>query len=69
MALTLRLYFEDSLGKKATLSLSRVRSDVTAQEVQDAMDILVATPIFGYGPAAALGADLVDRTVTELIAG
>jgi len=69
MAKTLRLYFEDSLGEKATVSLTNVRSDLTAAEVQTAMDALVANPIFGFGPAAALGADIVDRTVTELIAG
>ncbi|QTX31914.1 DUF2922 domain-containing protein [Aminithiophilus ramosus] len=69
MATTLRLHFEDTMGEKVTLSLANVRGDLTAQEVQTAMDALVATPVFGYGPAAVLGADLVDRTVTELIAG
>jgi hypothetical protein len=69
MAKTLRLYFEDVLGKKVTLSLANVRSDLTAQEVQDAMDALVTNPIFGFGPVGTIGADIVDRTVTELIAG
>lgn len=66
MAKTLRMYFQDVLGEKVTLSLTDPRTDLTAQEVEDVMDILVANPIFGFGPSAVIGADMVDRTVTEI---
>lgn len=66
MAKTLRMYFTDSIGEKVTVSLTDPRTDLTAQEVEDVMDILVANPIFGFGPAAVVGADMVDRTVTEI---
>jgi hypothetical protein len=64
---TLRLIFANEDGKKSTLSIPHAKDGVTQAEVQTAMTTLVGLPIFSPDLTGVSGAELVDRTVTEVI--
>jgi len=66
---TLRLIFANEDGKKTTLSINYAKDGVTQTEVQTAMTTLAGLPIFSPDLTAVSGAELVDRTVTEIIGG
>lgn len=63
---TLRMKFATDLGKSFAVSLNYAREDVTATEVEDAMQTAIDGDIFDSVIASITGAELVDRTVTEL---
>ncbi len=63
---TLRMKFATDLGKSFVVSLNYAREDVTATEVEDAMQAAIDGDIFDSVIASIAGAELVDRTVTEL---
>ena len=62
---TLRMKFVDADGKAKMISLNYARENVTAGEVEDAMDTLMTQSLVP-GAVGLSGADLVDRTVTPL---
>ena len=63
---TLRMKFATDLGKSFVVSLNYAREDVTATEVENAMQAAIDGDIFDSVIASIAGAELVDRTVTEL---
>ncbi|NLM71401.1 MAG: DUF2922 domain-containing protein [Synergistaceae bacterium] len=66
MAKTLRMKFTTMEGRSRTLSLNHPRGDVTASEVEDAMEAMMDEDFLAEGISAIAGADIVDRTVTTL---
>ena len=72
MAKTLQLNFETSGGKKVMLTVDEPRENLTVQEVNTSMQEIINANVFeveGYPLDAAIGARIVERTVTELIEG
>ena len=63
---TLRMKFTTDLGKSFVVSLNYAREDVTATQVENAMQAAIDGDIFDSVIASIAGAELVDRTVTEL---
>ena len=63
---TLRMKFATDLGKSFAVSLNYARENVTPTEVEDAMQAAIDGDIFDSPLASIVGAELVDRTVTEL---
>ena len=63
---TLRMKFVTDEGKTHTISLNHARADLTASEVETAMEAMLDEEIFAEGIAGLSGADIVDRTVTPL---
>ena len=59
--------FKTSDDEDWTLNLRFVRADVTALEVQTAMQALIDHPVFLAAPATIVGAELVEQTVTYLV--
>ena len=64
---TLRMKFETDGTAPYTLSLSYCREDLNMEDVQAAMEAIRDNPIFTFGLTAIVGADIVDRNVTELV--
>ena len=63
---TLRMKFATDEGNVFTISLNYVRDNLTAGEVETAMEGLLDNEFFAEGLAGPTGADIVDRTVTHL---
>jgi len=63
---TLRMKFATTEGKTFTISLNYAREDLTAGEVETAMEAMLDEELFAEGLAGLSGADIVDRTVTPL---
>ena len=64
---TLRMKFATTEGSTFTISLNYAREDLTAGEVETAMEAMLDNEFFAEGLAGLSGADLVDRTVTPLM--
>ena len=67
MSTILYMIFGLANGKEWRISLSNPRSDLTASEVQTAMQAIIDNEIFLAGPDTIVGAQLVSRTTTKLI--
>ena len=63
---TLAMKFGAAGDKKKTVSLRDVREDITAADVKDAMDAIIASDAFNYGPNEKLGAAITSRSVRTL---
>jgi hypothetical protein len=63
---TLGMKFDTEEGKPRTISIQPCRADLTAADVQEVMDTIIASDVFTYKPVAKLGASIIERTVTEL---
>lgn len=64
MVKTLQLYFSTAGGKKMILTVDKPREDLTAQEVNAAMQEIINTGAFeieGFALDAAIGARIVER--------
>lgn len=61
------MYFGTADGDRWQLSLNYPREDLTPAEVETAMQSLIGSGAFVSGIMNVLAADIVDRTVTELI--
>jgi hypothetical protein len=59
---TLRLVFKNQSGKNVTFSLDNPRDDVTAAEIEAAMDLVIARNIF-----SSSGGDLVSKQDIRII--
>ncbi len=64
---TLRMQFGTAEGGRWQLSLNYPREDLNAADVEAAMQELIDSNAFVEGLVGILAADIVDRTVTELI--
>ncbi|WP_213693208.1 DUF2922 domain-containing protein [Aminiphilus sp.] len=67
MTTILYLIFGLASGKEWRISLSNPRTDLTALEVQTAMQAIIDSEVFTAGPDTIVGAQLVSRTTTKLI--
>lgn len=67
MMKTLRMKFATDLGNTYTLSMSYAKDGLTADEVEAAMQVLMDGDIFDAPFDGIVGAEVVDRTVTELL--
>jgi len=63
---TLRMYFGTADNDRWLLSLRYPKDDITAQEIQDAMQAIIDSGAITTGPVSILSADIVDRNVTEV---
>lgn len=61
-ARTLRMVFRNQAGRNVTISLDNPRSDLTAAEVEAAMDLVIARNIF-----TSSGGDLVSKQDIRII--
>jgi hypothetical protein len=66
---TVRMRFGTADGATMSLSLGYAKDTLTEAEVRTAMQAVIDNPIFVTAPATVKSAELVDRTVTELIEG
>ena len=64
--LTLAMKFAAADDKKKTVSLQNVRDDITVDEAKNAMDAIIASGVFNYGPNEKLGAAITNRSVKTL---
>jgi hypothetical protein len=61
--------FLSQTGRNVTMSLDNPRNDLTAAEVQTAMDLIIARNIFtstGGDLVSKVNARVIDTTTTEL---
>ncbi len=68
MAKTLRMHFETAAGDTWTTSMKYPKDGLTKAQVDTAMNAVISSGIFLKSPASIKGADIVDRTVTEITA-
>jgi hypothetical protein len=64
---TLRMIFNTADDDQWILSLRYPKDDINATEVETAMQTIVDNDVFVSGPVSIAGAEIVDRTVTELL--
>jgi hypothetical protein len=72
MAQTLQLNFSTASGKKMMLTVDEPRDNLTAQEVEAAMQEIISSAVFQVNGAfleTAHDARIVERNVTEIISG
>lgn len=65
---TLTMTFKNEAGKNSILTLKNVKPDITNEQVQAAMNVIVASNLFvtPLGDiVSAVSADLVEKAVTE----
>ncbi|MDI3480939.1 MAG: hypothetical protein PWQ97_594 [Tepidanaerobacteraceae bacterium] len=70
MAKSLEMVFQNAAGKNARISVADPKDGLTADEVQAAMDTILAKNIFnttGGDIVKAVSASIVSREVTEII--
>ncbi|HPZ77000.1 MAG TPA: DUF2922 domain-containing protein [Thermosynergistes sp.] len=67
MAKTLRMIFNTADNDQFVLSVADPKDDLTAPEVESAMNAILATDAFVAGPVSIDSAEIVDRTVIELL--
>lgn len=69
MASRLEMIFVNAAGRRSTISVDNVRSDITEAEVQGAMDIIVEKNIFttsGGDITGIYSARIVSTDITEV---
>lgn len=65
----LEMIFRNEEGNRFTLSVQEPKVDLTPQEVQEAMDLIVSNNVFasnGGDLVSVIGARMVTRDVVEL---
>lgn len=70
MSKTLQLNFDTASGKKMMLTVDEPRADITAEEVEAAMEEIISTGSFVVEDLpleSAISARVVERTITNLI--
>jgi len=63
---TLRMYFGTQDNGRWLLSVRYPKDNLTAQDVQNAMQAIIDSGAIVSGPVTILSADIVDRNVSEL---
>lgn len=69
MARRLEMIFLNAAGRRSTISVDNVREDITQQEVQSAMDMIVNRDIFTTSGGDITGIDsarIVSTEITEI---
>ncbi len=64
---TFRMKFLTDLGKTFVVSLNYAKESISAAEAEAAMDAVIDNDIFDQVLVSIAGAELVDRTVTEIL--
>jgi len=64
---TFRMKFLTDLGKTFVVSLNYAKESISAAEAEAAMDAVIDGDIFDQVLVSIAGAELVDRTVTEIL--
>ncbi len=64
---TLRMVFGTAVGDPWSLTLRYPKDSLTAQDVETAMQNIIDADIFASGLTGILAAQIIDRTVTDLI--
>lgn len=64
---TLKMVFGTVAGDPWSMTLSYPKADLTALNVETAMDAVIDADVFASGLTSILGAQLIDRVVTDLI--
>ena len=64
---TFRMQFLTDLGKTFVVSLNYAKESISAAEAEAAMDAVIDNDIFDQVLVSIAGAELVDRTVTEIL--
>ncbi|HPF86344.1 MAG TPA: DUF2922 domain-containing protein [Aminivibrio sp.] len=59
--------FLTDLGKTFVVSLNYAKESISAAEAEAAMDAVIDNDIFDQALVSIAGAELVDRTVTEIL--
>lgn len=62
----LSMKFDTDMGKASNIAVQHCKPDLTASAVREAMDVMIERQILNYGLIAKAGAQIVERTVTEL---
>lgn len=65
----LELRFKNSLDKIVTIRIANPRADITSEEVNAAMDTMLANPVFSgnaYFINQKIGARIVTRAVEDI---
>ena len=63
---TLRMKFKASDDKNVSVSLSGCKGGISAQDVEAAMDVMLANQIFVFKLDEKRGAAVTETTVTDL---
>ena len=66
MAKRLEMVFTNAAGRRATISVDNARDDITQQEVQSAMDMIVNRSIFSTGGGDIVAIDSARIVATEI---
>jgi hypothetical protein len=64
---TFRMKFLTDLGKTFVVSLNYAKESISAAEAEAAMEAVIDNDIFDQALVSIAGAELVDRTVTEIL--
>jgi hypothetical protein len=64
---TLRMVFGTVVGDPWSLTLLYPKDDLTAQDVETAMQAIIDADVFASGLTEIVAAQIIDRTVTDLI--
>jgi hypothetical protein len=64
---TFRMKFLTDLGKTFVVSLNYAKESISAAEAEAAMEAVIDGDIFDQVLVSIAGAELVDRTVTEIL--
>ena len=64
---TFRMKFLTDLGKTFVVSLNYAKESISAAEAEAAMEAVIDGDIFDQALVSIAGAELVDRTVTEVL--
>ena len=70
MSKTLQLNFNTAGDKKVMLTVDEPRTDLTAEQVGAAMQVIIDSGVFkvdDFPLASAVNARIVERTVTEIV--
>ena len=63
---TLRMVFDTDMLKEATISVKHPKADLTEAGVKEAMDVYISRQPFTFDLTAKVGAEIVEREVTEI---
>ncbi|MDI9393784.1 MAG: DUF2922 domain-containing protein [Synergistota bacterium] len=64
---TLKMVFDTAVGDPWSLTLRYPKETLTALDVETAMQSIIDADIFASGLTGILAAQIIDRTVTDLI--
>lgn len=69
MVKTLQMVFQNQIGKNVSISIGDVKDSITAEEIKNLMQLIIAKNIFestGGDLTTIMSADIVTRDVQEM---